>query len=149
MNLSDLYLDIFWRQSIFFFTVFFTKLQNCVKGYWCCKVHLIWVTDLQCCTISLLENKKKMHWKSNRRDSLLLLSVRTTRGGKKKCNTYFETLVPCYTMSKHSYSFTLVNLVILLPYGSENVLKCYKYHFLVKDTQIIHKDAKLKWHCHT
>lgn len=34
-----------------------SKLQNCVKGYWCWQVHLIWVTDLQCCPISLLENK--------------------------------------------------------------------------------------------
>lgn len=51
-------------------------------------------------------------------DNSVLIFVRT-RGGKK-C-VIPTLLVPCYTMSQHSLSFTLVNLVILLLYGSGNV----------------------------
>lgn len=60
VQISSVKENFLWGAHIWIFLFstycnFTSKLQNCVKGYWCFKVRLMWVTDSQCCTTSPLE----------------------------------------------------------------------------------------------
>lgn len=81
----------------------------------------------------------------NKLVSSVLVWARTARRrDKQKCdNTDSETLVPCYTWTQ--LQLHISKLVILLTYRPNyrptvcvwKCLKCYKYHFLVKDAHLI------------
>lgn len=133
---SDLYCLCVWRQSTDREVTLSIKL--CAR--WA--VASSRATNEQCpdffLFFFLLQKKKTL---SLTEDKAELISKCTTRGGKKqKCNTYFA-LGPCYTISKQ------LLFHISKPSNTPTVrfwkcLKCYKYHFSVKDTQVFPSQAK-------
>lgn len=78
----------------------FSSYKTCQRLNW------MWITGLQCCTIFLPEDKNV--------SSVLILAQREKRRDKEKCNTYSETLVPCYTWTQ--LQLHISKLVILLTY---------------------------------
>lgn len=86
----------------------------------CCTIHLLWITDEQCCTFSQVEDASVIS------DNPIVICKNRKRGGGN------HTLFTCTLLKKNQqwkfHISKLSNPTVWL----RNSLKCHKYHFLVK-----------------